>query len=48
MPSRHAAGVGSVMNDDPYGQARVAKETRPKNVYVNWISKSGKGSGGVS
>ena len=48
MPSRHAAGVGSVMNDDPYDQARVAKETRPKNVYVNWISKSGKGSGGVS
>jgi microcystin-dependent protein len=39
MPDKHAAIVGSVINDDPYGQARVAKETRPKNVYVNWIIK---------
>ncbi len=34
--------VGSVTNDDEkkYGQARVASETRPKNVNVNWIIKA--------
>ena len=41
MPVRNGAIVGSVIDDDvnKYGQARTAKETRPKNVYVNWIIK---------
>jgi microcystin-dependent protein len=38
--NRNPASVGKVIKDDPYGEARVSKETRPKNVYVNWIIKA--------
>jgi microcystin-dependent protein len=40
VPDRHVAVVGSVTNDAKYGPAKQAKETRPKNVYVNWIIKA--------
>lgn len=34
---RIRANVGSAITDEDCDGARISKETRPKNIYVNWI-----------
>ncbi len=38
---RHLAVIQGVTTDPKYTDARVSKETRPKNIYVNWIIYAG-------
>jgi len=37
---RKQAVVGNAITDSNYGEARISIETRPKNIYVNWIIKA--------
>ena len=38
--NRSQATVTDVQKDPKYGDARVSKETRPQNLYVNWIIRA--------
>jgi microcystin-dependent protein len=37
---RNPASVRGAKTDEKYGNARISMETRPKNIYVNWIIKA--------